>query len=84
MDTTTGERYDFESFERLTRNIASALYKRGLRKGDVVIFLTYDVVKLQIFQTGVWRANGILRASYPEDDEGLQMIHFCLTNSLNM
>lgn len=28
-----------------------------------------DIVKQPIFLTGVWRANGICRASYPEDGE---------------
>jgi len=70
VDTITGETFDFESFDMLTKNVASALYKQGFRKGDVALYLTYDIVKLQIFQVGVWRANGIVRASYPEDDEG--------------
>ncbi|CAL8071213.1 unnamed protein product [Orchesella dallaii] len=64
----TGESYDFSSFDDLTRRIGSALYKRGLRKGDIVIFMTVDIVKKPMFITGVWRANGIGRASYPEDD----------------
>jgi len=70
MDAGTGESYDFESFERTTRSIASALYKQGFRNGDVALYMTSDIVKLQIFHCGVWRANGIPRASYPEDDEG--------------
>ncbi|XP_021963052.2 4-coumarate--CoA ligase 1-like [Folsomia candida] len=68
-DTITGESYDFGSFDRTTQSVASALYKRGFRAGDIVIYLTYDLSKLHIFFTGVWRANGIPRASYPEDDE---------------
>lgn len=47
------------------------MYKRGMRKGDIVIFMEIDIVKQPIFLGGVWRANGIGRASYPEDDEGI-------------
>ncbi|XP_035706864.1 4-coumarate--CoA ligase 1-like [Folsomia candida] len=68
-DTLTGESYDFSSFDKNTQGVASALYKRGFRAGDIILYLTYDVSKLHIFFTGVWRANGTPRASYPEDDE---------------
>lgn len=34
-----------------------------------MIFMEIDIVKQPLFLTGVWRANGIGRASYPEDNE---------------
>ena len=32
--------------------------------------MTYDMFYIHALFIGVWRANGIVRASYPEDDEG--------------
>ena len=52
-----------------TRSVASFFYKHGLRKGDTVIYMTYDLTKLHLLFVGVWRANGRMRSSYPEDDE---------------
>jgi len=46
------------------------MYKRGMRKGDTAIYMTYDMLNIHAFFCGVWRANGIVRASYPEEDEG--------------
>lgn len=40
-----------------------------MRKGDILIFMQTDIVKQPFLLTGVWRANGICRASYPEDGE---------------
>jgi hypothetical protein len=42
-----------------------------MRKGDTVIYMTYDLFNIHAFFVGIWRANGIVRASYPEEDEGL-------------
>jgi hypothetical protein len=44
-----------------------------MRKGDTLIYMPYDTVHLHVIFMGVWRANGMVRASYPEDDEGLQL-----------
>lgn len=68
-DSLTGESYTFSQLDDLSRRVGSALYKRGLRRGDIVVFMEIDIVKQPLFLTGVWRANGICRASYPEDDE---------------
>lgn len=32
-----------------------------------------DMSKLHILTNGVWRGNGYLRVSYPEDDEGWKL-----------
>ncbi len=36
----------------------------------MVIFMPSEMIKLHIFLVGVWRANAVCRASYPEDDAG--------------
>ena len=47
-----------------------------MRLGDTAIYMTNKLVKSNIFFVGVWRANGAIRASYPEDDSGMLMIAF--------
>ncbi|CAG7785994.1 unnamed protein product [Allacma fusca] len=69
LDAVTEESHTFGNFEEETRKVASFLFKRGMRKGDVAIYMNADIVHNQIFLAGVWRANGIARASYPEDDQ---------------
>lgn len=70
IDAISKEKRLFNQFDIETKKIASALYKLGLRKGDYVIYMPSEMIKLHIFLVGVWRANGICRASYPEDDAG--------------
>jgi len=41
-----------------------------MRKGDAVLYMTNNLLPLYAFLIGVWRANGILRSSYPEDERG--------------
>jgi acyl-CoA synthetase (AMP-forming)/AMP-acid ligase II len=70
----SGESHTYNGFEEETRKIASAFYKKGLRHKDVVIYMSYDMIHLHIFFTGVWRANGCIRSLYPEEDEGIVII----------
>ncbi|CAL8093094.1 unnamed protein product [Orchesella dallaii] len=68
VDGLTDEKRYYNKFDEETRKIASGFYKLGLRKGDIVLFMTKDLCKLYILLAGVWRANGTMGASYPEDD----------------
>lgn len=74
VDGLSDEKRYFSKFDEETRKIASAFHKLGLQKGDVVIFMIRDLCKSYILLTGVWRANGVMRASYPEDDAGNLLI----------
>jgi len=47
--------------------VASCLNKNGFRKGDTLIYISDQPVKVYAFLLGTWRANGILRAGYVED-----------------
>ncbi|XP_021957098.2 probable 4-coumarate--CoA ligase 3 [Folsomia candida] len=78
-DSITKESYRFADFDDQTARIASAFYKKGMRKGDVVVYITNDMVKLPLFLVGVWRGNGIARAVYPEED--LETLHAALEES---
>lgn len=51
----------------MSRSVASAMYRRGMRKGDVVLYMTTDVTRIFCFTLGVWRNGGIMYSSYPED-----------------
>ncbi|CAL8089695.1 unnamed protein product [Orchesella dallaii] len=68
IDAITREVRLFSKFDEETKRIASAFYKIGLRKGDMVIYMPGELIKLHIFLAGVWRANGVCRASYSDDD----------------
>lgn len=57
----------YANIEENSRKIASRFYKLGLRAGDTVIYSTHSPAKVHTFMLGVWRANGIVRSSYPED-----------------
>ncbi len=35
-----------------------------------MIYMVKDLCKIHVMFTGVWRANGVMRASYPDDDYG--------------
>ncbi|CAL8132968.1 unnamed protein product [Orchesella dallaii] len=66
-NAVTEETINYGDIDQISRSIASKLHKLGLRKGDTVIYSTHDPAKVHVFLTGVWRANGIVRSSYPED-----------------
>ncbi|CAL8093085.1 unnamed protein product [Orchesella dallaii] len=68
VDGLTDEKRYYNEFDSETRKIASGFYKLGLRKGDIVLFMIKDLCKLHVMFTGVWRANGTMGASYPDDD----------------
>ncbi|ODM90386.1 4-coumarate--CoA ligase-like 9 [Orchesella cincta] len=54
-NSITGETLYFTDVEPLSRSVASAMYKRGMRKGDVVLYMTSDVTRIYAFTVGVWR-----------------------------
>ncbi|ODM90337.1 4-coumarate--CoA ligase 1 [Orchesella cincta] len=66
-NSITGETLYFTDVEPLSRSVASAMYKRGMRKGDVVLYMTSDVTRIYAFTVGVWRCGGIMYSSYSED-----------------
>jgi len=53
----------------MSRSIGSAMFKRGMAKGDVCLYMTNDVTKIFVFVLGVWRCGGIMYSSYPEDTQ---------------
>jgi len=47
-----------------------------MRTGDVVLYMTDNLLSLHAFVMGVWRANGIVRPSYTEDEPSKPVIVF--------
>ena len=42
------------------RNIASSLYKRGFREGDVVVIIASNQIEVALMFLSVWKAGGIV------------------------
>jgi len=64
------EKRYYRDLENETKSVASLFAKQGMARGDTLLFMTTDFIKIHSFFIGVWRANGIIRATYAEDDEG--------------
>ena len=56
--------------ERLSRNVASALTKKGFQHGDILFFVTYDIVNMGIMQMAVWMLGGATRGSFQQETIG--------------
>jgi hypothetical protein len=56
--------------ERLSRNVASALTKRGFQHGDILFFVTYDIVNMGIMQMAVWMLGGATRGCFQQETPG--------------
>jgi hypothetical protein len=54
----------------MTRNIVAVMKSKGMRKGDIALYLTTDVTKIFTIVLGVWRLGGCMYSSYPEDTQG--------------
>ncbi|CAG7822836.1 unnamed protein product [Allacma fusca] len=67
-DVGTEETQTFEEFDKESQNVASGMFRRGMRKGDTALYITSHLARLHTFFMGVWRANGMVRSTYPEDD----------------
>ena len=44
-----------------------------MRRGDTLFYSSHEPVHLHNFLLGVWRANGAVRASYPEDGANIMV-----------
>ena len=69
-NTVTGETIKFGDLDRMTQSVGSAMVRRGMKKGDVAIYMTMDVTNMYPVMMGIWRIGGILHSSYPEDTYG--------------
>jgi len=70
FDVTSGKNVIFGDVERLAKNVASALAKKGFRFGDVLYFVTYEAVDICILQIAVWMLGGATRGSFQQEYPG--------------
>jgi hypothetical protein len=56
--------------ERLSRNVASALTKKGFQHGDILFFVTYEIVNMGIMQMAVWMLGGATRGCFQQETPG--------------
>ncbi|XP_021943573.1 4-coumarate--CoA ligase 1 isoform X1 [Folsomia candida] len=66
-NSITGETLTFNDVDVMSRKVASFLVKRGMKSGDKIIYLTFDITKMFAIVIGVWRTGGVVCTSYPED-----------------
>jgi len=69
-DVSSGKNILFGDVERLTRNVASALARKGFKKGDTLFFAFHDNVDIGILLLAVWMLGGATRGNYPGDMPG--------------
>ncbi|XP_059478323.1 uncharacterized protein LOC132198349 [Neocloeon triangulifer] len=64
IDVCTEKKILFGQVEERSRNVAKALARRGFAKGDVLYFVSYDIVDIGVLQLAVWLLGGATRGSY--------------------
>jgi hypothetical protein len=50
--------------------VASALTKKGFQHGDILFFVTYDIVNMGIMQMAVWMLGGATRGCFQQETPG--------------
>ncbi|XP_059478322.1 uncharacterized protein LOC132198348 [Neocloeon triangulifer] len=68
LDACTGKKVLFGEVEERSRKVASALTRRGFAKGDVLYFVSYDIVDIGVLQLAVWLLGGATRGSFQIED----------------
>ncbi|XP_065342986.1 uncharacterized protein LOC135941406 [Cloeon dipterum] len=68
IDVCTGKKVLFGEVEELARNVASGLARRGFAKGEILYFVTYDIVDMAILQLAVWLLGGATRGSFQTEE----------------
>jgi hypothetical protein len=50
--------------------VASALTKKGFQHGDILFFVTYEIVNMGIMQMAVWMLGGATRGCFQQETPG--------------
>lgn len=67
---TSGKQVLFGDVERVAKNVASALTKEGFRQGDILFFVSYDIVDISLLQLAVWMLGGGTRGCFQQETHG--------------
>jgi acyl-coenzyme A synthetase/AMP-(fatty) acid ligase len=70
VDVNTKQLIKFDEVESLSRRVASALTRRGFKKGDTLYYVTFESARLYVILLAVWRLGGITRGCYQRDTTG--------------
>ena len=74
VDVCTGKRVLFGEVEELARKVASGLARRGFAKGDILYFVSYEIVNIGILQLAVWLLGGATRGSFQIEEPGETLV----------
>jgi acyl-coenzyme A synthetase/AMP-(fatty) acid ligase len=64
VDVSSETSIKFRDVEKHSLSVASALARRGFKKGDVLFFVTYELAQLSVVHLAVWRLGGSVRGCY--------------------
>jgi acyl-coenzyme A synthetase/AMP-(fatty) acid ligase len=70
VDLTTGRQVLFGEVEDTSRRVASALARLGLRRGDVLYYVTHDTTHLWVVALAAWRLGAAIRGCYQNEQPG--------------
>ncbi|KAF4521769.1 hypothetical protein B566_EDAN006290 [Ephemera danica] len=67
VNVDTGLEVKFDEVEEMSRRVASALARRGFKRGDTLYFVTFESVRLYVILLAVWRLGGCIQGWYQRD-----------------
>jgi acyl-coenzyme A synthetase/AMP-(fatty) acid ligase len=76
VDVSGGTCVKFNEIEDQSRRVASALTRRGFKKGDLLYFVTYEMAQLYVIKFAVWRLGGTVRGWVTQERMGKQFFFF--------
>lgn len=68
INVLRGTSITFGEIEKLSKHFASALTRKGFKKGDILYFVTYDTAYLYVVQLGVWLCGGAVRGCFQREE----------------
>jgi long-subunit acyl-CoA synthetase (AMP-forming) len=74
VNVPSGKSLTFGEARVKSRKVASALFKMGFKKGDVLFFVTTECVDLYILQLAVWMLGGAVRGTSAFESHGIYYI----------
>jgi acyl-coenzyme A synthetase/AMP-(fatty) acid ligase len=77
----TGKCIKYGEIEGQSRRVASALTRRGFKKGDILNYVTYESAEMYVVQMAVWRLGGALRGSNQFGEPGTNYYIVNIQNS---
>ncbi|KAF4528184.1 hypothetical protein B566_EDAN016943 [Ephemera danica] len=67
VNVDTGLEVKFDEVENMSRRVASALARRGFKRGDTLYFVTFESVRIYVILLAVWRLGGCIQGWFQRD-----------------